>query len=269
MKMIGFTILGAFTLNFGTNPPIPIGFIVYLLFFSITKNKAAKKGAVYLGLFLFILASGIPFAQKFLYEFPRHLEVVQEYGDFDFADHWGRMQDRFDLRNAELHRLRLTYDKEGEVSEFDYYFKVRETNDRRVDYRVELSLEDHHFTVNRRIHHTQQTYNFIHHQNRNEHMEIGRFFNQLEEVGLKEIQPDNEYHFYKIDVGGEYYRFAGNVRRAYYIRNKDVHPLKEEDLTVYGVGMSVTGFDRTEGDYIKSRALYFMDAALNVDEEEG
>jgi hypothetical protein len=122
LKMIGFTLLGAFTFTLN-GFPLPLGFIFYLLIFNRPSrdNRALKHTAAKAGLLLFCLSAVIGFLPDHLtrfrtIEFPatgsniESLELMEAWKTIDKHNEGELRLDRFDLEYGDdgtIRRLRM------------------------------------------------------------------------------------------------------------------------------------------------------------------
>ena len=150
-KLIGYTILGAFSLQFN-EWNLPLGFLIYLLFFTNIKvNAKAKKRAVYLGLVIYAVSAIVPWVQNDIYEQPKEVSVLNtNFYEGSLAKEWENIHSK--LGNIEYPAKVLDFDMaisdEGEIEDFDMYVEENATPEN-VHYHITLSGDDKEFIVER------------------------------------------------------------------------------------------------------------------------
>lgn len=150
-KLIGYTILGGFSFQFN-EWKLPLGFLIYLLFFrNIKVNAKAKKRAVYLGLVIFLVSTIVPWVQNYLYEQPKEITVLNpNFYEGSLAKEWENIHSK--LGNKENSVKVLDFDMaisdEGEIEDLDMYVEENATREK-IHYDVTLSHEDKKFIVER------------------------------------------------------------------------------------------------------------------------
>ncbi|WP_456278489.1 hypothetical protein [Bacillus sp. AK128] len=75
LKLFGYSFLGATMINLN-GLKLPLGFVVFLLFFrNISVNGMIKKQAAYIGFVVFLISLIVPFIEEKLYEIPRKIDI--------------------------------------------------------------------------------------------------------------------------------------------------------------------------------------------------
>jgi hypothetical protein len=117
IKIVGFTFLGAIFLDLG-DFKLPLGFVVFLLFFrkpkanADTKYSAASFGLV---LFLFGIVFG-PQVEQMIYERTHHVDLLDtNFYSGSMAKELEHLKDQFDMddNSVQLRGLDLTIDEDG------------------------------------------------------------------------------------------------------------------------------------------------------------
>lgn len=262
IKLIGYSILGGFTFSIN-EIRLPLGFVVYLLFFARPKlNKSAKQRAAYLGLFIFIIQLIVPSVDNNLFERPR--TVVSEgrnvYG-YDFEKNWLTVTNKFKVDpDARMEKFEVGYHKNGEFYQLRYEFIEREQQGI-IYYRVKLNLDEHKFTVEReRIKGQWLQYD--------RSVTVSHFFEQLNDFDLQEIKPKHEHPFYALTAEGSQTSYMIKEAVKYVIQGDQIIELKNSQLPVTGFMISACGGIGEQDHFnCEERADYFYDAAYNMHDE--
>ncbi|PFG12243.1 hypothetical protein [Bacillus sp. es.036] len=151
-KLIGYTILGGFSFQFN-EWKLPLGFLIYLLFFTNMKvNAKAKKRAVYLGLVIFLVSTIVPWIQNDIYEQPKEVAVLNtNFYEGSLAKEWENIHSKLGNRGYPVKVLDfdMAISDEGEIEDLDMYIEENATRGK-VHYHITLSNEDKEFIVERR-----------------------------------------------------------------------------------------------------------------------
>lgn len=130
MKVIGYYFLGSFTFNLNMFP-IPLGYIIYLMFFKPTQNSKVKKVAVNFGLIVFFASVIIPRVEASIYERDIKLSISsRKVNELNLYDDLQRIRERFDLiKFVGLTDFTMAYDGEGNINYIDYTLKVNKNGE--------------------------------------------------------------------------------------------------------------------------------------------
>lgn len=115
-KLFGYCFLAAFTFRIN-NFPIPLGFLIYLLFIHPKVNKVAKRRAVLLGLVFFLIGAGYPSVEKYSFERPREIAVasVNVY-QLGFSEEWKKLQEKLNIpEDARLVFINIAFASDGKL----------------------------------------------------------------------------------------------------------------------------------------------------------
>lgn len=98
LKLFGCTFLGAFMINLN-GFKLPLGFVVFLLFFrNIPVNAAYKKRAAYVGLIVFLLSVVLSFIETKLYEWPRKVQLQDtNFYSGSMVGEWENIKEEFEI----------------------------------------------------------------------------------------------------------------------------------------------------------------------------
>ncbi|WP_246942451.1 hypothetical protein [Bacillus pinisoli] len=116
LKLIGFTILGAFMLDLD-GFKLPLGFAIFLLFFrKINVNADMKHIAAYVGLVIFMLGVCIPQIENMIYERIHHVELLEtNFYSGSLVEELDHLRDELNIDGyrIELRGLEMTIQQDG------------------------------------------------------------------------------------------------------------------------------------------------------------
>lgn len=125
VKIIGYTILGAFRFTFN-HLHIPLGFLIFLFAFRPNKNNLGKRLAACLGLLILITSLAVPAANEAYFRRTRYVQPVSEnIYNFDFKKQWDRVADVLGMDettkvSAKLEDLKVSCSVSGTIELYDY-----------------------------------------------------------------------------------------------------------------------------------------------------
>lgn len=141
LKLFGFTILGAFWLDFN-ELRLPLGFVVFLVFFrKLNVNVETKHIAAGLGLGLLVLSIIIPQVEDIIFERTHHVDLLDDnFYSGSLEDELEHIKDEFDMEHdtVELRGLDMTIHKDGRYN----YLSIglsEQTHDGTINYSINLS----------------------------------------------------------------------------------------------------------------------------------
>ncbi len=115
-KLFGFCFLGAFTFRLN-DFPIPLGFIIFLLFFHPKVNRVAKRRAALLGLVFFLVGAVYPSVEKYSFERPWEIAMASSnVHQLSFSEEWKKLQTRLDIvEDARLVFINIAFTSDGKL----------------------------------------------------------------------------------------------------------------------------------------------------------
>lgn len=130
IKVVGYYLLGSFTFNFNMFP-IPLGYIIYLMFFKPTQNRKVKNRIVNFGLVIFLASVIIPRAEAAIYERDINLDISsRNVNELNLYDDLQKIRERFDLiKFIGLTDFTMAYDETGNINYIDYTLNVNNNGD--------------------------------------------------------------------------------------------------------------------------------------------
>lgn len=233
LKLIGYFVIGsiAFTIN---HLALPIGFVVYLVFFRPKFNVKVKRIATVLGLLTFVIIKWLLPFSTYAWE-SRLLIIEHELG----SAYTIKLQDEYELIKQELSHKNnslkledfvLNYEEDGRITDLrwqlieqieDHYnlYKIQYDFNRK-SYRIERSQPDNWLQFNRLI-------------------EADSFFAVLKGLNMKDITHVKEdTRYYSIKSTGEWGNY-GEENLTYFIdANGDMQLIDKQHLPVKGFTIS-------------------------------
>jgi hypothetical protein len=252
MKLLGYTILGAFMLEIN-RVKLPLGFVVFLVFFrDIPFNAWGKKRAAYLGLIIFLLSVIIPFVEKEWYERPRTVMLQQtNFYEGSLLDEWKNIKKELDVDNeysVKLTDFRMVIDKQGEYEVLDLSM-VDESHPYTVFYKITLSGDGEAVRVNRSRYESEQL-------GTSTYTEADFVLTQFDLV-TKSMLNDDRMNYYQLESDGQRMGYAVRDRKNFRIDTAGKKELQDSELPVDGIVVDVCG---TEGTIDEHGTIFECDA---------
>ena len=240
LKVIGYFIVGSFAFNFN-QISLPFGFIMYLLFFRPTLNVHVKRMASVYGVLAFILVHWIlPFA---IHEsLSRSIYIEHELGSvytMNFQDEYEQVKQELKIENnnLRLEDFEVNYVKDGRITDLSWQLLEQNGNSYnlyqirydigRSSYRVTESQLDSWLQYNRLI-------------------EADHFFENLNVLDIKDITHEKgDFSSYVIRSTGERINYALGNRTHFFISNREIQLLDDEQLPVEAYYISTFAMKKT------------------------
>ncbi|XXM72083.1 hypothetical protein ACQ0QQ_20805 [Lysinibacillus sphaericus] len=238
-KLIGYTILG--TAMFNLNGfPIPVGFIIFILFFrNIRVNGWSKKSAAYTGFSVFLLSVILSFAVRECYEWPRKVTLQEtNFYEGSLLDEWDHIKRELDVENeygVKLTDFRMVIDEQGEYESLDLSI-VDEDHPETVFYRIRLSEDGDSVNVKRTKWDAEEW-------GPTPYTEADFVFSQLDLI-TKPMLNDEHMNYYELNSDGQRMGYAVKEVNNYRVDTAGKKELKDSELPVDGIAVDVCG---TEG----------------------
>jgi hypothetical protein len=241
LKIIGYFILGSFAFNFN-QISLPLGFIVYLLFFRPTLNVDVKRMASLFGVLAFILVHWIlPFA---IHEWEsRPIFIEHELGSvytMNFQDEYELVKQELKLEN---HNLRLEdfevdYVKDGRITDLSWQLIGHNGNSYNL-YQIRYDIGKSRYRVTNSQLDTWLQYNRL--------IEADHFFENLNILDINDItRAKGDFSSYVIQSTGERINYAVENRTLFFVSNGEIQLLDNEQLPVEGYYISTFAMKKTE-----------------------
>ena len=148
-KIVGYYLLGAFTFRLNEYA-LPVGFVVFLLFFRPAKNIKAKQHSAYLGLAFYLLQLIVPYVEEYIYEYPREVAASSSnIYEVQFTNDWTAIRDHMQIDpDAHLEKFHARYQKDGEIEKLSYIL-VSRAADGFIHYDVDYSAKTKAYSIHR------------------------------------------------------------------------------------------------------------------------
>lgn len=151
LKLFGFTVLGAFMLDIN-GIKLPLGFIVFLLFFRKSKgNTKMKNSAAYIGLIIFMLGILIPQIENVIFERTHHVELLDtNFYSGSLVEELEHIKDQLNMddNSLEVHDLELTINQDGAYESLRLQLEEQYYEDI-IIYNIDLSYDRKSLEVKR------------------------------------------------------------------------------------------------------------------------
>jgi hypothetical protein len=251
LKLLGYTILGAFMLEIN-RVKMPLGFVVFLLFFrDIPTNSWAKKRAAYLGLIIFLLSVIIPFVEREWYERPRTVTLQEtNFYEGSLLEEWKKIKKELEVENeygVKLTNFRVVIDKQGEYKVLDISM-VDESHPYTVFYKITLSRDGEAVRINRSRYEAKQW-------GTSPYTEADFVLTQFDLV-TKSMLIDDGMNYYQLESDGQRMGYAVRDRKNFRIDTAGKKELQDSVLPVDGIVVDVCG---TEGTIDEHGTLFECD----------
>jgi hypothetical protein len=240
MKLLGYTVLGAFMLEIN-RVKLPLGFVVFLLLFrDIPINAWGKKRAAYLGLIIFLLSVIIPFVEKEWYERPRTV-MLQETNFYEgnLLDEWKKIKRELDVENeygVKLKDFRMVIDKQGEYEVLDLSM-VDESHPYTVFYKITLSGDGEAVRVSRSRYEAEQW-------GTSPYTETDFVLTQFDLV-TRNMLKDDGMNYYELNSDGQRMGYAVSDQEKFRVDTAGKKELQDNELPVDAIVVNVCGTEGT------------------------
>ncbi|CAM3475417.1 hypothetical protein BRIN106911_15200 [Brevibacillus invocatus] len=96
-KIVGYYLLGAFTFRIN-ELALPLGFMIFLLFFRPTRNVPLKQFSAMLGLIMYFAQLIIPAVDEYWFERPHEVAGMSNHASqLRFSDDWGNIRSEMNI----------------------------------------------------------------------------------------------------------------------------------------------------------------------------
>lgn len=245
IKLIGFYILGTF--RFSLNKlAIPLGFIIFLLFFRPTRNIKAKKACAYVGIAVFVVSISAPAVSNAFFERTRFIESnSQNFYHLELRKDFDTISSRLGIKGSiRLNDLRMDYDNVGKIKNLQYEIVSQVVNGFEL-YNVSHEQDSKNYSVS-----PVKTDSWIQYPRL---PNAAHFFEMIEKISTSDLKTKKSWDYYSISYShmnvdknmnrdNKIYRFINN--KPVLIPDKD---LPHEGDCLLLVGMAKTSSNSYEG----------------------
>lgn len=238
LKLIGYYFLGGFRFNFN-NVTLPLGYIIYIVFFRPKTNSTAKRYSAVLGLIIFIIGSFMPFITESFFERTRYIDVASnDVYQIDFVKDYLEITNKLDIsNNLRLEDFKVDFEKEGNIRRLKYLL-VERSKDGYVLYNVQLDFKNNRYSIKpNRVNRWLQNDTLV---------DAKYFFKTFESLDLRGIIPKKEYPWYTIRCRGQWENQGISQYKNYLIEDKNIRELNEEELPIEGYVLETFGNEQID-----------------------
>ncbi|WP_246943524.1 hypothetical protein [Bacillus pinisoli] len=230
LKIIGYYLLGSFAFNFD-ELSIPLGFIVYLLFFRPKLNVKVKRMAAIIGVVSFVIGHWItPSVVQHWESRPINIEhTLGSVYELNFQEEFELVKDELDLESqlVMLENFNVDYLQDGEVTGMDWQLIGHDGTSYQL-YQVRYEIGKDRYQVTQSKVQSWLQYDRL--------IEAGNFFEHLNVLDVKELTKEKgDYHSYVIQSSGE--RMNVDVEsegEKYFLSNEGIEVLEDKWLPAEG-----------------------------------
>ena len=240
LKIIGYFLLGSFSVSFNHHT-IPIGFLVFLLFFRPKLNAHVKRISTFMGVAALILTHWIyPFV---IHKWEiRPIFIEHKLGSvytISLQDEYELIKKELKLKNTSLllEDFDCNYLKNGRITELRWDLIEKNGNGFNL-YQIQYDFSNNNYRVVNSQLDTWLQYNRL--------MDANRFFEILNVLNIKDItHSKGEFPYYGIKTLGEKIHYEVKSRELYIVSNEKIQILDEKKLPVEGYYISTYAMKKT------------------------
>lgn len=240
LKIIGYFILGSFAFNFN-QISLPLGFVVYLLFFRPKLNMQVKQLAAVFGFLAFIFVHWIiPYAID-IWE-SRPIFIEHELGSvytMNFQEEYKLIKQELNLENnsLKLEDFEVDYSKDGRITELRWRLLGHNGNSYNL-YKIQYDIGKNRFRVKDSQLDTWIQYNRL--------IDADHFFENLNVLDIKDItHAKGDFSSYGIQSTGERINYAIENQTHFVVSNGEIQVLDDDQLPVEGYCIATFAIKKT------------------------
>lgn len=240
LKIIGYYILGVFAFKFN-EIALPLGFIVYLLFFRPKVNADIKRQAATFGLIIFILVQWITPFTVYMWE-SRTITIEHELESaytIDFAEENELIMKKLKLdenRVIKLENFSLDYGKDGKLTDLSWVL-IQRKNAEFFYYDIYYEVEKKRYQITQS--HTETMDDIL------SFVDADYFFEKLNTLDIQDItNTKGEFSKYTINSLGNISDYGVMDYYPHVITDREIKSLTEEELPYYGYRISTYALEK-------------------------
>jgi hypothetical protein len=262
LKLLGYYLLGSFRFNLN-KLAIPLGFILYLIFFKPKLNEKNKRSAALLGLLFFILGVAIPLVSNFLYEMPKQIKVDSvRINTIDFQKDWQLIKQKLEVNeDTRLEEFNLSYNADGTIRDLSLQLILRKDKEF-THYFIYFSPDKKKYIIRPSKVERWLQYDRL--------VTAERYFQYMSLLDLEAIRPSKQYEWYVVASMGEVVNYAIRDNNKFLVVSKDnLRKISNDELPIKGFYISSYGMEEksqsTDHTSYESseRTDYFFDVTKN------
>ncbi|MEW5550512.1 hypothetical protein ABGT24_00240 [Peribacillus frigoritolerans] len=237
LKIIGYFILGSFAFNFN-QISLPLGFVVYLIFFRPKLNVRVKRIATVFGFLAFIFVHWtIPYAMDEWESRPIFIE--HELGSIytmNFQKEYELVKQELKNNSLRLEDFEVDYTEDGRITDLSWQLLGKKGNSYNL-YQIRYDIDKNKYQVMNSQLETWPQYNRL--------IDAEHFFENLNVLDIKDItHAKGDFSSYVIQSTGERINYAVE-NRTHVISNGEIQLLDDEQLPVEGYYISTFAMKKT------------------------
>ncbi|GAM15122.1 hypothetical protein [Mesobacillus selenatarsenatis] len=241
LKILGYFLLGSFAFNLN-QVSLPLGFILYLLFFRPKLNAHVKRMAAVLGVFSFVIVHWIfPFGINQWEN--RSIYIAHELDSvytMNFQDEYELIKKELNLENdhSKLEGFEMRYHQDGRIAEIKWQL-IRQEHNSYYLYQIRYDFHKSRYQVVNGQSDTWFQYDRL--------IDADHFFENLNVLDMKDLtQKKGSFSSYAIQSSGERVLYSADLRTHYYLLNGETKLLTNDQLPVEGYVISTFAMKKTE-----------------------
>lgn len=232
-KLIGYYFLASYSFSYNQFS-IPIGFLIFILFFRPKLNQFVKRVSVVLGLVIFIMS---PIVTNMYFERSRNIEISSmNLYDLKFNNDWKNIKNEFDIiENAAIVKFNLNFEKDGNINEINFEIAEKKP-DSIIIYTAYLDMKNNKYNISPHKKESLIQYPKL--------MSADKYFSELSKLDLHKIKPLSNYDFYMMEINPFEFSDSSPSSKVYIINGSEIN-LKIDNSPTWGRSFTITGMEKT------------------------
>ncbi|MBM7602652.1 hypothetical protein JOC75_000622 [Metabacillus crassostreae] len=241
LKIVGYFILGSFAINLNQFT-LPLGFILYLLFFRPKLNVDVKQMAAVFGVAAFILVHWIlPFAINEWQSRPIMIErELDSVYTLNFQDEYDQIKEKLKIvhNHLRLDDFEVNYGQNGQITDLRWQLLEQNGNNYTL-YQIRYDTENNRYELRRSQLDSWLQYDRL--------IAADYFFDNLTILDIKDITlAKGNFSSYVIRSSGQRTYHELGSGNSLFISNGDIHLIDDEKLPFEGYYISTFALKKTE-----------------------
>ncbi|MBT2656104.1 hypothetical protein J7E81_12855 [Bacillus sp. ISL-18] len=240
LKIMGYFVLGSFAFNLN-HISLPLGFVVYLIFFRPKLNVDVKRIATIIGVLALILTHWVlPFAIHVWESRPTIIEhKLGSVFTLNFQDENELIKQELNLDNnsLSLEDFEVDYVKNGRITDLRWQLIEQSGNIYNL-YKIQYDVSKSRYQV---MYHQLDTWPQF-----NRLIDADRFFENLKVLNIKDItHTKGDFSSYGIQSSGERENYAVENQTHFIVSNGKIQLLDDKLLPVEGYNILTYAMEKT------------------------
>lgn len=241
LKIIGYYILGVFAFKFN-GIALPLGFIIYLLFFRPKLNTPIKRQAAIFGFIIFIIVQWITPIAVDKWE-SRTINLEHEIGsvyklNFDKENDLVMKKLKLADKYVKLEDFRLEYKESGKLTELSWNLLLQNEDETINRYEIYYDVDKNGYEISKSRSDTWLQYDKLVYAN--------SLLENLDVLNIKDItNTKGSFSSYVIRSDGQFDNYGIADNNSYIITDEEVHLIEEKQLPVGAYNISTYAMKKT------------------------